>query len=231
MEAPSDALDAAVAAAVAAGIPVVVAAGNGDEFGYGVDACSQPGSGAVGDHRRRLRPLRPASLASPTTAAAWTCSPRGWTSRRPYVDSDTATWTDSGTSMAAPHVAGIVARILQATPGLTPPTVAARLLSQATTGKISDPAGLAQPAGVRGRPAPPGSRLAHGGADLEGRTRPPRPRSPGPRRRIRAPRRSRRTRSPGTGPTTSSGVRRRSPCRPPAAPPCSPSCGATGPIA
>ena len=40
--------------------------------------------------------------------------------------------------MAAPHVAGIVAQILQARPDLTPSAVTAQLLAAATPGKIID---------------------------------------------------------------------------------------------
>jgi Subtilase family/Fibronectin type III domain len=54
------------------------------------------------------------------------------------VDSDTATWTDSGTSMAAPHAAGIVARMLETTPGLSSSAVSSQLINHATTGRITD---------------------------------------------------------------------------------------------
>ena len=135
------ALDAAVAATVAAGLPVVVAAGNGDRFGYGIDACL----------------TSPARASSAITVAASDRSDRravfsnygrcvdlfapGVDVTSAGVDSTTSTLVESGTSMAAPHVTGIVAQILQTQPSLTPREVAARLVSQATTGKISSAMG------------------------------------------------------------------------------------------
>ncbi len=48
-------------------------------------------------------------------------------------DSSTDTATLSGTSMASPHVAGVVARILSHEPDLTPAEVTSRVLSEAST--------------------------------------------------------------------------------------------------
>ena len=53
--------------------------------------------------------------------------------------SDTATNTISGTSMAAPHVAGAAARVLGARPGATPAQVWTTLSASATANKITDP--------------------------------------------------------------------------------------------
>ncbi len=53
--------------------------------------------------------------------------------------SDTATNTISGTSMAAPHVAGVVARYLQGNFNVTPAQVATAITSNATTGKVTNP--------------------------------------------------------------------------------------------
>jgi subtilisin family serine protease len=132
----SDLLDAAVAAAVDAGVPVVVAAGNADD-----DACGSSPAGV------------PSAI---TVAASDRYDHRAWFSNygscvdlfapgvdipSAYVDSDTATLVESGTSMASPHVAGILARLLEASPGLTPAQVTAQLLTATTPGKISDPAG------------------------------------------------------------------------------------------
>jgi subtilisin family serine protease len=52
---------------------------------------------------------------------------------------DTATNTLSGTSMAAPHVAGAAARVLQNNPTWTPAQVAAHLTATATTGVVTNP--------------------------------------------------------------------------------------------
>ncbi|HEU4882146.1 MAG TPA: S8 family serine peptidase [Longimicrobium sp.] len=53
--------------------------------------------------------------------------------------SNTATNTISGTSMASPHVAGVVALYLQGSPAATPATVAAALASTSTPNRVTDP--------------------------------------------------------------------------------------------
>jgi subtilisin family serine protease len=58
--------------------------------------------------------------------------------------SDTATATLSGTSMATPHVAGVVARFLQSNPAATPAQARNELVNQASLNKLSGiPAGTA----------------------------------------------------------------------------------------
>ncbi|HKG58729.1 MAG TPA: S8 family serine peptidase [Pyrinomonadaceae bacterium] len=56
-----------------------------------------------------------------------------------WYNSDTAVETISGTSMAAPHVAGIVAQYLQLNPTASPATVHAAIVNNATTGVVVNP--------------------------------------------------------------------------------------------
>ena len=129
-------LDEAVARTVAAGIPVVVAAGNED-----ADAC-------------RSSPARARSAI--TVAATDSKDRRAWFSNRgSCVDlfapgvairsasdgSNTATEVMDGTSMAAPHVTGAVARYLQTHPRATPAQTVAALTRTAGTGVVQDRAG------------------------------------------------------------------------------------------
>ncbi|MEV0676217.1 S8 family peptidase [Actinosynnema sp. NPDC050436] len=53
--------------------------------------------------------------------------------------SDTATNTISGTSMATPHVVGVVARYLQANRAATPAQAQTAIVNAATTGKVTNP--------------------------------------------------------------------------------------------
>ncbi|MFD0202845.1 MULTISPECIES: S8 family peptidase [Saccharothrix] len=56
-----------------------------------------------------------------------------------WMTNDTATNTISGTSMAAPHVAGGAAVLLGATPSLTPAQVADAMIANSTPNKITSP--------------------------------------------------------------------------------------------
>lgn len=56
-----------------------------------------------------------------------------------WYDTDVSTSTISGTSMAAPHVAGVAALYLQSNPGASPATVNQAIINSATLGKVIDP--------------------------------------------------------------------------------------------
>jgi subtilisin family serine protease len=130
----SDALDLAVERVISGGITVVAAAGNA-----AADACG----------------ISPARVAAALTVGATT----NIDARAPFsnigpcldlfapgreiistgLGSPTATATGSGTSMAAPHVAGIAARLLEAQPAATPAQIHASIVETATSGVITDP--------------------------------------------------------------------------------------------
>jgi subtilisin family serine protease len=126
----------AVARVTAAGIPVVVSAGNET-----TDACTRT----------------PAAAPSAITVAATTQddSRAPFSNYGPCVDvfapgaavlsayptSDTATTYMSGTSMAAPHVTGVVARLLQQQPTASPAAIEALLAADATRDAVIDPVG------------------------------------------------------------------------------------------
>jgi subtilisin family serine protease len=131
-------IDAAVNGSIADGVAYVVAAGNETQ-----SACN----------------VSPARVSNALTVASTTSSDSRSTSFSNYgtcVDlfapgsSITSTWlnggtnTISGTSMASPHVAGAVARYLQANGSASPATVHAAIISAATTGKVTN-AGTGSP--------------------------------------------------------------------------------------
>jgi subtilisin family serine protease len=131
---PSSTLDTAVRNAVAAGISVVVAAGNSN-----VDACDFSPA-RVGE-----------ALTIGAVAKSITDSRAPYSNFGPCVDlfapgseiisarhtDDTGTAVMTGTSMASPHVAGAVALYLERVPSATPAQVSQHMMSTATANVLS----------------------------------------------------------------------------------------------
>jgi subtilisin family serine protease len=121
------ALDQAASRAVADNITVVVASGNS-----GRNACNYSPAGAFGT-------ITVNAATYPDDDASWSNYGGCTNIYAPGVSissaghsSDSALATMSGTSMAAPHVAGAAARILSANPSWTPAQVRDRIYSTAT---------------------------------------------------------------------------------------------------
>lgn len=130
---PSTALDLAVRTSVTEGVVYVVAAGNS-----GIDACNVSparestaitvGATSEADQRANFSNYGPClDLFAPgvNILSAWHTG-------------DNATQTVSGTSMAAPHVAGVAALFLENAPSALPAEVADALINAATHGVIGN---------------------------------------------------------------------------------------------
>jgi hypothetical protein len=137
-------LDAAVNNAINAGVTMVIAAGNGNTGGKAQPACNYSPSrvpaaitvGATGNTDAK------ASYSNYGTCVDIFAPGNGILSA--WYTGDTAGATSSGTSMAAPHVAGVAALYLQSNGTASPAAVASALIAGATLNKVTS-AGAGSP--------------------------------------------------------------------------------------
>jgi subtilisin family serine protease len=117
---------------IASGVPTVVAAGNGNDYGVAQDACK----------------YSPARVTEAMTIAASNKSDAkpSWSNYGACIDwfapgvnitsawhtGTSATYTISGTSMASPHTAGVAALYLQTRPSALPGSVRTALFNNTT---------------------------------------------------------------------------------------------------
>ncbi|MEU8658586.1 S8 family serine peptidase [Actinoplanes philippinensis] len=144
----SPALDMAVEDSIAAGITYVVAAGNEDRDARRSSPADVPAAVTVAATDSRDRRASFSNYGKAVDIFA-----PGVGIRSSVASSDTASEKYSGTSMAAPHVAGAAALILDANPSYTPAQVRAKLVANATKGKVTDRVGA--PDRLLHIPAPP----------------------------------------------------------------------------
>lgn len=130
----SSAFNSAVANAYNAGVTTVVAAGNSNANAANFSPASEPKAITVGAIDQNTD--RRASYSN--FGSVLDIFAPGTNVLSTWIGSNTATNTISGTSMAAPHVAGLVV-YLQRLEGLrTPASIASRLIALSTTNKVVD---------------------------------------------------------------------------------------------
>ncbi len=122
----------AVAASIASGVVYTLSAGNNSADACGQSPASTPAAVTVGS----TTSTDAASYFSNWGTCVDVYAP-GSDITSAWWTSNSATNTISGTSMAAPHVAGVAALYLQGAPAALPATVAARLLATSTAGRLT----------------------------------------------------------------------------------------------
>jgi subtilisin family serine protease len=135
----SAALDQAVQNSIASGVAYSVAAGNSNTNACTFSPARAPAAITVGATANNDSRADYSNFGSCLDVFA-----PGSNVTSAWNGSDSQTHTISGTSMAAPHVAGVVAQRLQASPTATPSAVASWLTGNATTGLVAN-AGAGSP--------------------------------------------------------------------------------------
>lgn len=116
------AIDAAVAEATAAGLTVVVAAGNSSDNACSYSPARAPSAITIGAIDRTDAQASYSNFGS--CVDVWA---PGTNITSAWIGGSTATRTISGTSMASPHVAGLAARLAQAFPGISNSEIVSKL--------------------------------------------------------------------------------------------------------
>lgn len=133
----STALDNAVRNSIADGVSYSLSAGNGNILGFAQNACnSSPArvAEAMTISASRQNDAK-VSWANYGNCVDWFAP--GYQITSAWHSSNTATRTISGTSMSAPHTAGVAALYLQSSPGASPSAVRTALFNLTTKGKVT----------------------------------------------------------------------------------------------
>lgn len=154
-------LNTAVANSVASGVVYTIAAGNSSANACGFSPAMEPSAFTVG----ATDPTNDVVAAFSNYGPCLDLYAPGVNITSDWNTNDTATNTISGTSMAAPHVAGVVARYLQTHPLDTPAMVWAQL--HTNDNDISTTAGWP---GLIGLPFGSPNELLHYGSVADGAT-------------------------------------------------------------
>ncbi len=128
----STAIDSAVNRSIAAGVTYAVAAGNSNANASNYSPARVAAAITVGATTSTDARASYSNYGSVLDIFA-----PGSSITSSWSTGDTATNTISGTSMATPHVAGVIARYLQNNTSATPAQVSSALTSGATTGKVT----------------------------------------------------------------------------------------------
>lgn len=165
----STSMDQAVVNSINSGVSYAIAAGNGNIFGFAQDACNYSPA--------RVGPAMTIGASTKNDAkTSWSnygnCvdwfAP-GENIKSAWKDSDVATNTISGTSMATPHTAGVAALYLETNPSATPQQVRDGVYAATTKGAVTSSSTAnnhllyTPPAGFGPPPPPPPAPAAPSG--------------------------------------------------------------------